>query len=122
MKIKKTMTLLLFLVVTIPWFSFTAWAKIDLTTLSGQDSVQTTIYNSADLTLDDIRDPQPDMLLAFLLDPRTGIGLYLVQHLAHAHGGSVWLDDTEVGVGSTFSLRLPKNPEGELEAMASTSE
>lgn len=40
----------------------------------------------------------------------TGIGLYLVQHLAHAHGGKVWLDHSEVGEGSTFSLRLPKNP------------
>ena len=42
----------------------------------------------------------------------TGIGLYLVQHLARAHGekGSVWLEHSEVGKGSTFSFRLPKKP------------
>jgi two-component system phosphate regulon sensor histidine kinase PhoR len=45
----------------------------------------------------------------------TGIGLYLVQHLAQAHGGKVWLDQSEVGKGSTFSLRLPKEPEAALE-------
>ncbi|MEA3400370.1 MAG: ATP-binding protein [Armatimonadota bacterium] len=45
----------------------------------------------------------------------TGIGLYLVQHLASAHGGRVWLDRSEVGEGSTFSIRLPKDPEKALE-------
>jgi len=45
----------------------------------------------------------------------TGIGLYLVQHLAHAHGGKVWLESSEVGEGSTFSLQLPKDPEKALE-------
>ncbi|MGI5819121.1 MAG: ATP-binding protein [Armatimonadota bacterium] len=45
----------------------------------------------------------------------TGIGLYLVQHLAHAHGGRVWLESSEVGEGSTFSVRLPKDPEAVLE-------
>lgn len=44
----------------------------------------------------------------------TGIGLYLVQHLARAHGGKVWLEASEVGEGSTFSLRLPKDPEQAL--------
>lgn len=38
----------------------------------------------------------------------TGIGLYLVRHLARAHGGEVWLTSSEVGKGSTFSVRLPK--------------
>lgn len=46
----------------------------------------------------------------------TGIGLYLVQHLAQAHGGKVWLEASEVGKGSTFSLRLPKDPEQALGA------
>ncbi len=46
----------------------------------------------------------------------TGIGLYLVQHLAQAHCGRVWLESTEVGEGSTFSLRLPRNAEAALEA------
>ncbi|MGD9498162.1 MAG: ATP-binding protein [Armatimonadota bacterium] len=45
----------------------------------------------------------------------TGIGLYLVQHLAQAHGGRVWLESSTVGHGSTFSLRLPKDPEKVLE-------
>lgn len=40
----------------------------------------------------------------------TGIGLYLVKHLALAHGGDVWLSRSEVGEGSTFSVRLPKQP------------
>jgi len=38
----------------------------------------------------------------------TGIGLYLVRHLARAHGGEVWLEWSEPGEGSTFSVRLPK--------------
>jgi PAS domain S-box-containing protein len=38
----------------------------------------------------------------------TGIGLYLVRHLARAHGGDVWLSWSEVGKGSCFSIRLPK--------------
>jgi len=40
----------------------------------------------------------------------TGIGLYLVRHLARAHGGEVWLEWSEPGEGSTFSVRLPKVP------------
>lgn len=45
----------------------------------------------------------------------TGIGLYLVQHLARAHGekGAVWLEHSEVGKGSTFSFRLPKDPKSD---------
>jgi PAS domain S-box-containing protein len=38
----------------------------------------------------------------------TGIGLYLVKHLAQAHSGDVWLSRSEVGKGSTFSVRMPK--------------
>ncbi len=49
----------------------------------------------------------------------TGIGLYLVQHLAQAHGGRVWLESTEVGEGSTFSLQLPRDPETVLEQQPS---
>jgi len=43
----------------------------------------------------------------------TGIGLYLVKHLAKAHGGDVWLSWSEVGKGSVFSVRLPKTQTGE---------
>ncbi|MFO8082125.1 MAG: ATP-binding protein [Armatimonadota bacterium] len=45
----------------------------------------------------------------------TGIGLYLVQHLAQAHGGKVWLESSEVGEGSVFSMWLPGDPEAVLE-------
>ncbi len=41
----------------------------------------------------------------------TGIGLYLVRHLAQAHGGDVWLTWSEVDKGSTFSVNLPKVPQ-----------
>ena len=43
----------------------------------------------------------------------TGIGLYLVRHLARAHGGEAWLGSSEVGKGSTFSVRLPKQGKGQ---------
>lgn len=46
----------------------------------------------------------------------TGIGLYLVKHLAQAHGGDVFLSRSEVGKGSTFSVRLPKQPKVNKEA------
>jgi PAS domain S-box-containing protein len=41
----------------------------------------------------------------------TGIGLFLVKHLAQAHGGDVWLSWSEVDKGSRFSVRLPKRQE-----------
>jgi signal transduction histidine kinase len=44
----------------------------------------------------------------------TGIGLYLVKHLAQAHGGDVWLHESTVGKGSTFSVRLPIVPPDDL--------
>ena len=46
----------------------------------------------------------------------TGIGLYLVKHLAQAHSGDVFLSKSEVGKGSTFSVRLPKQPKLNKEA------
>lgn len=46
----------------------------------------------------------------------TGLGLALVQHIATLHGGAVTLS-SEVGVGSCFSLRLPRELELSEEAM-----
>lgn len=50
----------------------------------------------------------------------TGIGLYLVRHLARAHGGDVWLDWSEVGKGSRFAVRLPKKQPAQREEEAAS--
>jgi len=42
--------------------------------------------------------------------PGTGLGLYLVEEVARAHGGRVDLVTSE-GRGSTFTLVLPARPE-----------
>lgn len=41
--------------------------------------------------------------------PGTGLGLDIVRSIVHAHGGTVTLT-SEVGVGSTFVVRLPAPP------------
>ena len=43
--------------------------------------------------------------------PGTGLGLYLVEEVARAHGGRVDLVTAE-GRGSTFTLVLPRRPPG----------
>ena len=44
----------------------------------------------------------------------TGIGLFLVKHLVERHGGEVWAQ-SEYGKGSTFSFRVPIEPDVSLE-------
>ena len=43
----------------------------------------------------------------------TGLGLYLGKELAQRHGGSLTLERSAVGRGSTFVLRLPSATSGE---------
>jgi len=43
----------------------------------------------------------------------TGLGLSIVKHVAESHGGSVSVD-SELGVGSTFTIRLPGADEGSM--------
>jgi histidine kinase len=37
----------------------------------------------------------------------TGIGLTIVRHLVHAHGGEVWAESAGAGKGATFHLTIP---------------
>lgn len=41
----------------------------------------------------------------------TGLGLAIVKHAALYHGGDIDVEST-LGVGSTFTLRLPLEPSG----------
>jgi two-component system sensor histidine kinase SenX3 len=49
----------------------------------------------------------------------TGLGLSIVRHVAHNHGGEVFVASVE-GEGSTFALRLPARPstEGSTEGLS----
>jgi two-component system sensor histidine kinase SenX3 len=45
----------------------------------------------------------------------TGLGLSIVKHVAESHGGTVSVE-SELGVGSTFTIRLPADSEGGVPA------
>jgi two-component system sensor histidine kinase SenX3 len=47
----------------------------------------------------------------------TGLGLSLVKHIALSHGGEVTLF-SQVGIGSTFTIRLPRFDPTQLEALS----
>jgi CheY-like chemotaxis protein len=40
----------------------------------------------------------------------TGLGLSICKHIVHSMGGTLWLDASEVGVGSKFSFKIPCRP------------
>lgn len=49
-----------------------------------------------------------------------GLGLYLCRRIVEAHGGRIWLERPESGVGSCFAFQLPLGPTPAAEAAAST--
>jgi two-component system sensor histidine kinase KdpD len=42
----------------------------------------------------------------------TGMGLAIAQGIVEAHGGRIWVEDGETGVGARFILELPTNDNG----------
>ena len=37
----------------------------------------------------------------------TGLGLYLSKNIIEAHGGKIWAENNEDGIGATISFNLP---------------
>jgi signal transduction histidine kinase/HAMP domain-containing protein len=52
--------------------------------------------------------------------PGTGLGLFISRELAERHGGSLTLESSEVGKGSTFVLRLPPTSGAHAGALVSS--
>jgi two-component system sensor histidine kinase SenX3 len=38
----------------------------------------------------------------------TGLGLFIVRSIARRHGGDAYAESEGVGLGSTFTMRLPR--------------
>jgi signal transduction histidine kinase/HAMP domain-containing protein len=54
--------------------------------------------------------------------PGTGLGLFISRELAERHGGSLTLEHSEVGKGSTFVLRLPAAGEPRMITLVAPSQ
>jgi two-component system sensor histidine kinase SenX3 len=105
--------------------------RVDISTrLAGRDAVEISVADQG------IGIPERDLERIFerfyRVDPArsratggTGLGLAIVKHVTAAHGGKVTVVSTE-GAGSTFTLRLPLQPDavtpgGTVPVMARTA-
>jgi signal transduction histidine kinase len=89
---------------------YAAAAPIEVTTTKHEDSVRLAVTDHGPGI------PEQDRELVFRRFERTaanhhtgfGVGLWLVRRLVEAMGGSIKLE-SKVGVGSTFTVRLPRS-------------
>lgn len=75
-------------------------------TFGGPASVQLEVHNQG--------PPIPPAVLARLFEPmRRGLGLFIVDHIVRAHGGSIHVRSTKAD-GTLFGIRLPRKPPAAL--------